>query len=90
MKMLQKKKNGGKLTNREREKIKRKAKKDKKKKKNSVHRKYKDNPLASFTYDQARGRWVWVEVSSAKSNKRYVTAIANSRSYLDKVVKRIK
>lgn len=85
-----KKKNGGKLTNREREKIKRKAKKDKKKKKNSVHRKYKDNPLASFTYDQARGRWVWVEVSSAKSNKRYVTAIANSRSYLDKVVKRIK
>lgn len=58
--------------------------------KNKIHRNYKDNPLAAFTYDQARGRWVWVEVSSAKRNKRYVTAIANSRSYLDKVVKRIK
>ena len=78
------------LTKKEINKLTRKANKDKKDKKISVHSKYKDNPFAAFTYDRAGGRWVWVEVSSAKSNKRYVNAIANSKSYFNKVAKKIK
>ncbi len=90
IKKAQRKRKGKELTKKEINKIGKKAEKDKKHIKESVHRKYKDNPLAALTYNRAGGNWVWVEVSSAKSNKRYVNAVTNSKLYFDKVAKRIK
>ena len=48
-----------------------------------LHKKYKDNPYASF--DKKTGKWEMY--SSRGKNKRYMEAVKKSKKYLEKVLK---